>query len=612
MTLTVDFDFDINYLNFSVHLRFQNSLTMKKIFTLLLITFGMLATNAQSTISIPNNSFENWQNHQGYNVSVLFISLPIYSSFSSPTDWNYLSYPVNETVSFSGFNLNVNTNLPLLKVSTQTSDVPNGSKALKMQSFMLSDVISSTAYSLVGSYVDQELMTMVFPTVLSTGQIDLDNFLPLMNSIIDNISDPAQLFNVFSGEDVNQYFSGGLPLNGEVPETLTGYYKYTSATSGDNGGIMMLGTKYNTTVQRREVVGGGFSLAFSDTNSYVPFSINYNSLHQYVPSVPEIDPDTLIIMMFSSANNHRQQGSAFYLDNLVLNAQTDTIPVTPEEPDTCSAILNLTITSVDTMNATLTWNNAELPANWQYAYGPSGLDINTVTTTVLYDSTLTLTGLQPGTQYDCYVRSQCNDTLFSNWCMVTFQTDTLIPVIPEEPDTCSAILNLTVVSIDTMDATLTWNNLELPEYWQYAYGPAGLDINTATTTNLYDSTVTLHGLQPGTQYDCYVRSQCNDTLFSNWSMVTFQTDTLVPHIPDNPDTLGIEELALKDLKVFPNPTRDIVHCIASFPIEHIAVFDVFGRKMMETDEDSINLNGLSNGLYILKINHSIQRKIERR
>ena len=585
---------------------------MKKIFTLLLITFGLLAMQAQNTINIPNNSFENWQSHQGYSVSVLFISLPVFSSFSSPAGWDYLSYPVNETVSFSGFNLNVNTNLPLLKASAQTSDVPDGSNALKIQSFMLSDVISSTAYSLVGSYVDQELMTMVFPTVLATGQINLDNFLPLMNSIIDNISSPAQLFNVFSGEDVNQYFSGGLPLNGEVPGTLTGYYKYTSATSGDNGGIMMLGTKYNATTHHREVVGGGYSLAFTDTNSYVPFSIDYHSLHEIIPSAPESDPDTLVLMLFSSANNHRQQGSAFYLDNLVLNAQTDTIPVTPEEPDTCSAILNLGVVNVDTTSATLTWNNLELPANWQYAYGPTGLDINTAATVVLYDSTITLTDLQPGTQYDCYVRSQCNDTLFSNWSMVTFQTDTLIPVIPEEPDTCGAILNLAVVSLDTMNATLAWNNAEFPENWQYAYGPAGFALESATPTNIYDSTITLTDLQPGTQYDCYVRSQCNDTLFSNWSMVTFQTDTLVPHIPDNPDTLGIEVLSQKDLKVFPNPTSDVIHCSATFPIERIAIFDVFGRKIMETDEDSINLSGLAKGLYILEINHNIQRKIEKR
>ena len=68
----------------------------------------------------------------------------------------------------------------------------------------------------------------------------------------------------------------------------------------------------------------------------------------------------------------------------------------------------------------------------------------------------------------------------------------------------------------------------------------------------------------------------------------------------------------KDLKVFPNPTSDVIHCSATFPIERIAIFDVFGRKIMETDEDSINLSGLAKGLYILEINHNIQRKIEKR
>ena len=93
-----------------------------KQFSLLLITLCVLfsfratAQPQDSTIAIPNGSFENWSNGSGYSVTVLFFPLSVYSSYTYPTGWNYPTYPVNQTVTYSGMNVNVNTNLPLLKV----------------------------------------------------------------------------------------------------------------------------------------------------------------------------------------------------------------------------------------------------------------------------------------------------------------------------------------------------------------------------------------------------------------------------------------------------------------------------------------------------------------
>ena len=99
-----------------------------------------------SSIAIPNGSFENWSTGNGYSVTVLFFSLPVYSSYTYPTNWDYPTYPVNENITYSGMNVNVNTNLPLMKLSDETGTVPNGAHALKLQSFMLSDIINSTVY----------------------------------------------------------------------------------------------------------------------------------------------------------------------------------------------------------------------------------------------------------------------------------------------------------------------------------------------------------------------------------------------------------------------------------------------------------------------------------
>ena len=140
---------------------------MKQISTLLLLLCLLDAPrlNAQvpdTTIATPNGNFEQWSNGNGYSVTALIFPLTVYSSYTYPTGWNYPAYPVNETFSYSGVNLNINTDIPLLKVSNETSSVYEGSHALKMQSFLLSDILGSVIYGLIQSSLDPTLTSTAF------------------------------------------------------------------------------------------------------------------------------------------------------------------------------------------------------------------------------------------------------------------------------------------------------------------------------------------------------------------------------------------------------------------------------------------------------------------
>ena len=42
---------------------------------------------AQSSFNLPNPSFENWSQGQGYSVSVTVFSWPVYYDYTYPTDW---------------------------------------------------------------------------------------------------------------------------------------------------------------------------------------------------------------------------------------------------------------------------------------------------------------------------------------------------------------------------------------------------------------------------------------------------------------------------------------------------------------------------------------------
>ena len=417
---------------------------MKQLYILLLASCMLLSLNSiaqtpDSTIAIPNPSFEEWSTGSGYSVTVYYIPLSVYSSYPYPTGWNYPSYPVNENISYSGLNVNVNTNVPLLKVSNETSGVPDGNHALKMQSFMLSDIINSTVYNLAQSYLDPVITTTVFPTVLSTGAVDLTEFLPLMFSITGNLDSLPQLMSALDTLDVNTYLNGGVPLNGAIPDRLTGLYKYTSATGGDNGGILLLGTKYNPVTLKREVVGGGFTTALTDITEYTPFEVFYSPLSEVNPASPYIEPDSLVIFLFSSANTSPQQGSALYLDQLQLWAQEEVIP-----EDTCSAVLNLHLIDVDTMSATIGWGFEGDPDHFEAEYGVQGFELGNGTTVGITESFLHLSDLQPDTEYDLYVRCMCDSSLYGEWTMLTFHTDTLVPPAPPvEPVDSTGIQTLT-------------------------------------------------------------------------------------------------------------------------------------------------------------------------
>lgn len=395
-------------------------------FLLLLCAFLPLRLNAQSpanTIDLPNSSFENWSNGNGYSVSIYGFPLQVYGDYTYPSSWDFPSYPVNETLTFSGMNINVNTNIPLMKVADE-SNAAHGAHALKMQSFMLSDIVNSTVYSLAQSSLDSALTTTVFPTILSTGVVDIEEFLPMMYTITSSLGSLFQLMMAFNDVDMNSIIAGGIALNGATPDKLTGYYKYASAVSGDNGGVMILGTKYNTTTHKREVVGGGYTTGLTDTSAYAPFEVTYSPLSEIHPSTPYIAADSIVVFLFSSANSAPQQGSTLYLDSLHLWAQGE---VAPE--DTCSAVFNLHVIELDSTHATIGWGFEGDPDHFEAEYGLQGFSQGNGTSVSASESFLHLSDLQPDTDYDIYVRCACDSSLYGEWSMISFHTDTLVPPV---------------------------------------------------------------------------------------------------------------------------------------------------------------------------------------
>jgi len=83
---------------------------------------------------------------------------------------------------------------------------------------------------------------------------------------------------------------------------------------------------------------------------------------------------------------------------------------------TCLRPLNLKVENIWDTRARLAWTTAsggQAPVGWRVTYGPAGFDPSaggTVASTAL--PRITLTGLAPNTEYDCYVQQECdNDSI---------------------------------------------------------------------------------------------------------------------------------------------------------------------------------------------------------
>ena len=380
---------------------------MKKSIILFLLSIvlvgGML--RAQVPMAIPNGSFEQWSDHDGYSVTVYSVPImTVYEAYSTPSMWDYPSYPVNMPVPLMGFTFDINTDIPLIMASQETGVVPDGDKAVKLQTFMLEDIITPALLTLASDFFDTSLIQQVIPSILSTGTVDINAFIPLISNFMSGSGNIFSMLPTLLAMDVNDYIIGGLALGDFRPGRLTGSYKYHSATSGDNGGVLMLGTHYNSVTHQRDIVGGGMNLGLVDATQYTPFEAEYMSLGGAAP-------DSLIILLFSSAGNNRQQGSYLCIDNLMLWPA----------PDTCADVTGLSAVP-DIHEAVLSWNVSDSVDGFELEYGPAGFASGTGTTGTTTATTLTLSALAASTTYDVYVRSLCSDTIYGEWSSAQFTT----------------------------------------------------------------------------------------------------------------------------------------------------------------------------------------------
>jgi len=68
-----------------------------------------------------------------------------------------------------------------------------------------------------------------------------------------------------------------------------------------------------------------------------------------------------------------------------------------------------------------------------------------------------------------------------------------------------------------------------------------------------------------------------------------------------PLILGISDLDLREITVYPNPTKDFLYIDSQAPVDSVNIYSLTGRLIKQTSNSSIKVADLSKGLYFAKV-----------
>jgi len=78
------------------------------------------------------------------------------------------------------------------------------------------------------------------------------------------------------------------------------------------------------------------------------------------------------------------------------------------------------------------------------------------------------------------------------------------------------------------------------------------------------------------------------------------------------DNLSISSFTVNDINIYPNPTSNFINVESNLDDLRYEIFDIKGKLIMKTSNETINLSGLSNAIYFLKITDPNQQAVTKK
>lgn len=359
------------------------------------------------------------------------------------------------------------------------------------------------------------------------------------------------------------FFTKAIELEAGVDYTISydyGIYTWMSPPNAERFKVVLTNEPVSTAIVDE----------LSDHPNVVELSVQSN---ETAFTVSETGTYHIGIQFYSGSHTDGE----LYIDNIAI----DFAPCTPPE--------NIEINDVQTTTAQVSWTAGSTETQWEVVYGLSGFDPNNDGTTLQAgETTLILENLLPATTYDVYVAAVCHENNKSDATgPATFETDALPCIEPND---------VTVTDVENHTALVTWTAGGSEDNWEVNYGisPFNPDEEGTVMNVSGQMEATLQDLEGGSNYDVYVRSIC-ESENSDW------TDP----VPFTTTTVGLNDAQAISFAVYPNPFDDKLKLTTETLVEKIAVYDLTGRKILETKPythtTEIPMQHLAPGIYLMEI-----------
>lgn len=332
-----------------------------------------------------------------------------------------------------------------------------------------------------------------------------------------------------------------------------------------------------------------------------------------------------------------------------------------EEAYSCLQPSNITVLNIEPTNVDIDWTNGNDETAWTLEYGLAGFEQGNGTLISVDYHPFTIEGLSINTNYEVYVKSDCGDEN-SPWAgPLAFTTICeTITDLPWEEGFENNNLGCFSIQQSNLEETWYWTNetafigpysgvgyariaYSLSPQDEWMISPVfDLSMIENPSLSFYWSLSYIYSIEPNNNYDLFLKVTTDgDNWISIWdeSMVgVFENWIYYEQILDLSEYQGesyfqfafnyvgadgaaayIDEIHLdietsisnqnqkdKTIRLFPNPSSNIVNIQSEDKIQNISIYNLMGqlvlqKKVLSENQIQLSTSFLNNGKYILKV-----------
>jgi hypothetical protein len=178
----------------------------------------------------------------------------------------------------------------------------------------------------------------------------------------------------------------------------------------------------------------------------------------------------------------------------------------------CTTPSGLVASSVTSSSAIITWIQSATALNYEVLYREQGT--NNWQTVTSSTSRIVLTGLNPSTTYEVFIRAICANLASGYSSLFNFTSASPSP-------SCQAPSSLGASSVTASSAIITWSSV--PFATQYLFKHKIANSSSWNHTSVASTSITLNNLQPASVYEYQIDAICNSGQTASSAIANFTT-----------------------------------------------------------------------------------------